>query len=190
VRVGLSRFLAERAPGHQGPRYDRDGLAAWASQRFHTFVDPEELRPKLRSEIEALLLDVAQAHYRGAGLAEELRAKLDAAYGPEPADGKPAPAPDEGALGALAAWARQELGVETTVAELKALPRDEARNRMVDALDAAHRPEMREMEKVLVLQILDSSWMEHLGPWTTCAAPSGCGATPRSTRRSSTSARG
>ena len=40
--------------------------------------------------------------------------------------------------------------------------RAEARSRLVDALDARHRPEMREMEKVLVLQILDSSWMEHL----------------------------
>ena len=40
--------------------------------------------------------------------------------------------------------------------------RAEARRRLVDAIDARHRPEMREMEKVLVLQILDSSWMEHL----------------------------
>ena len=39
----------------------------------------------------------------------------------------------------------------------------EARRRLVDALDAkTYRPEMREMEKVLVLQILDQSWMEHL----------------------------
>src|SRR5207248_7754201 len=29
-------------------------------------------------------------------------------------------------------------------------------------LDSKRRPEMREMEKVLVLQILDASWMEHL----------------------------
>ena len=33
---------------------------------------------------------------------------------------------------------------------------------MVNALDAKHRPEMREMEKVVLLQILDASWMEHL----------------------------
>ena len=32
----------------------------------------------------------------------------------------------------------------------------------MNALDAKHRPEMREMEKVVLLQILDSSWMEHL----------------------------
>ena len=33
---------------------------------------------------------------------------------------------------------------------------------MLNALDARHRPEMREMEKAVLLQILDSSWMEHL----------------------------
>jgi preprotein translocase subunit SecA len=33
---------------------------------------------------------------------------------------------------------------------------------LVNALDAKHRPEMREMEKAVLLQILDSSWMEHL----------------------------
>ena len=36
------------------------------------------------------------------------------------------------------------------------------RNRLINALDAKYRPEMREMEKALVLQILDSNWMEHL----------------------------
>ena len=72
------------------------------------------------------------------------------------------PPPDAEALAELAAWARQELGVETTADELAALGRDEARLKLVNALDAKHRPEMREMEKVLVLQILDSSWMEHL----------------------------
>ncbi len=34
--------------------------------------------------------------------------------------------------------------------------------RLHAALDAKFRPEMREMEKAVLLQILDSSWMEHL----------------------------
>jgi preprotein translocase subunit SecA len=161
VRVGLSRFLAERTPG-QSPRYDRDGLAAWASQRFHTIVDAEELRPKLRPEIEAMLLDIAQRHYPGARLAEALERKIEAAFGPEPPHGKPTPRPDPTALTELVTWARQELGVETTPGELETLGRAAARDKLVNALDAKHRPEMREMEKVLLLQILDSSWMEHL----------------------------
>ena len=163
VRVGLSKFLAERAQGQQSPRYDREGLAAWASDRFHTVIDPEELRPKLRPEIEQLLMEVSQAHYQGAKVADALESRIDAAYGPAAsADRKAAPAPDLKALSELASWARQELGVEMTVDELKATSRSDARTRLVDALDTKHRPEMREMEKALLLQILDSNWMEHL----------------------------
>src|SRR6185437_5388104 len=73
-----------------------------------------------------------------------------------------AAAPDPEGLAALASWAREELGVETSAAELRDKGRAEARALLVNALDARHRPEMREMEKVLLLQILDSSWMEHL----------------------------
>ncbi len=163
VRVGLSRFLAERAQGQQSPRYDREGLAAWASDRFRTVVDPEELRPKLRPEIEQLLMEISQRQYQGARVSQDLEARIDAAYGvAAPADRKVSPAPDPKALAELASWARQELGVETTVDELRDTSRSDARTRLVDAFDAKHRPEMREMEKALLLQILDSSWMEHL----------------------------
>ena len=58
--------------------------------------------------------------------------------------------------------ARSSLGFETTAAELSQMTPLEARSALMNALDAKHRPEMREMEKVVLLQILDSSWMEHL----------------------------
>jgi preprotein translocase subunit SecA len=161
VRVAISRFLRERTQG-QSPRYDRDGLAAWASNRFRTHIDPEELRPKLRHEIEALVLEVAQRHYAGARVAEELERMIETAYGPANSVAKHIPLPDERALADLAAWGRQELGVETTADELKSKARADARTLFINALDAKYRPEMREMEKVLVLQILDGSWMEHL----------------------------
>ncbi|WP_422929972.1 preprotein translocase subunit SecA [Singulisphaera sp. PoT] len=165
VQVGLTKFLAERSQ-NQSPRYDRDGLALWASERFRTAVDPEELRPLLRPEIEALLLEVARKHYRGAKLAEELERRIDAAYGPRPEETRfgpaPSPAPDAKKLAELVAWARAELGVDANVEEMTDEGREEARLELFNALDSQHRPEMREMEKVLVLQILDSSWMEHL----------------------------
>ena len=41
-------------------------------------------------------------------------------------------------------------------------PTRDSPTRCSNALDARHRPEMREMEKAVLLQILDSSWMEHL----------------------------
>ncbi len=161
VRIGMTRFLQERTQG-SAPRYDRDGLAAWASDRFHTLIDPEELRPLLRPEIESLLLEVAHKHYLGAKLAEELERRIDAGFGTALPGTRIAPPPDEKALAELASWARQELGVETSGGELARMGSEAARLHLLNPLDALHRPEMREMEKVLVLQILDASWMEHL----------------------------
>jgi len=158
VRVGLSRFLAERSQGQQSPRYDRDGLAAWATDRFGTYIDPEEIRPKLRPEIEDLLLGVAHRHYAGGRLAQEVETRLLEVYGPAGAE-HPV---DPKAAAELADWARSEFAAEITPEGLLAIDRVSARRRLIDALDARHRPEMREMEKVLVLQILDQSWMEHL----------------------------
>jgi preprotein translocase subunit SecA len=161
VRVALNRFLAERAAG-QSPRYDREGLAAWASQRYHTIIDVEDLRTRLRPEIEAMLLEIAHQNYAGARLADELDQKLEAAFGPAHDDPKLRMPPNLDALRDLAAWGHEAFGVETTPDELAELGPADARLKLVDALDAKHRPEMREMEKVVVLQILDASWMEHL----------------------------
>ena len=160
VRVGLTRFLAERAQGQQSPRYDRDGLAAWATERFGVYIDPEEIRAKLRPEIEALLLDVAHREYPGGKLAKELDRRIEEVYGPTEAAS--ARTPDAKAAAELAEWALEEFGAEVTADELSSMTRVDARRKLVDALDSRHRPEMREMEKVLVLQILDQSWMEHL----------------------------
>ena len=160
VRVGLTRFLAERSQGQQSPRYDRDGLAAWATDRFGIYIDPEEIRSKLRPEIEALLIDVAHRQYPGGKLARELDRKIEDVYGPpETATSR---TPDARGAAELAEWAKEEFDAEVTAEGLRSIDRTSARRRLVDALDARHRPEMREMEKVLVLQILDQSWMEHL----------------------------
>jgi preprotein translocase subunit SecA len=157
VRVGLTKFLAERAQGQQSPRYDRDGLASWASDRFGVYIDPEEIRSKLRPEIEAMLLEIAHREYPGGKLALELDRRLGETYQSATADYVVPEAAAE-----LARWANEEFDAKITAEELGSMSKVDARRKLVDALDAEHRPEMREMEKVLVLQILDQSWMEHL----------------------------
>ena len=49
-----------------------------------------------------------------------------------------------------------------TSSALESMTHREIRDTLLNALDARHRPEMRDMEKSVLLQILDSSWMEHL----------------------------
>ncbi len=75
VRIALMKYLADRSQ-HSAPRYDREGLATWASSRYHENVDPSELQPLLRPEIELRLIELAHRRYEGAKLAEELETKL------------------------------------------------------------------------------------------------------------------
>jgi len=161
VRIAATRFLGDRSHGpNQAPRYDREGLAAWASERLRCVVDPAELQTMLRPEMEAHLIELARKRYEGARLAGELAERLDAAF-PRGA-GRDRPSASSKALAELAGWASQALGTATTAEELATRTGDEARQELTAALDAKIRPEMREMEKVLLLQILDASWMEHL----------------------------
>jgi preprotein translocase subunit SecA len=163
VRIASTRFLGTRSQAqNQTPRYDREGLAAWASERFHTIIDAAEIQTMLRPEMEAFLIALARRKYEGDRLAKELDARLDAAFPRPSGRDKPAVAADPKGVAGLAEWARRELDFQGTDQDLLEAAPDVARESMISALDAKARPEMREMEKVLLLQILDASWMEHL----------------------------
>jgi preprotein translocase subunit SecA len=161
TRIALVKYLGDRSQ-HQNPRYDREGLAVWASSRYHAEIKEEDLRPLLRPEIEDRLIALAHQNYQGARLYNELESKL-AAIKPAGAspdkNGTPA---DPHALADLVSWARQSLQIELKEDDLHSMSTTEIRRTLFNALDAKERPEMREMEKAVLLQILDSSWMEHL----------------------------
>jgi len=161
VRIALMKYLADRAQ-NSAPRYDREGLASWATMRYLENVDPVELQPLLRPEIEMKLIEVAHQRYEGAKLAEDLEAKLAAAGLVESHGDKNGDARHQGDTTELATWSRESLGLDIGPELLQSMTPIQLRRMLVNALDAKHRPEMREMEKAVLLQILDSSWMEHL----------------------------
>jgi preprotein translocase subunit SecA len=164
VQIGLARFLADRAPGGQTPRTDRDGLAQWFSERYGVVVDVDELRIMSRGDIEKLLKKLAEERYQGTRLWKELQERLDAAFPQSTVarGGDEEPTGDPAALNALSSWVREQLEAEINPEVLPKLTRSETRAMLSEVIDARHRPEMREMETALVLQFLDSGWMEHL----------------------------
>jgi len=62
----------------------------------------------------------------------------------------------------LAEWAKNELGVEVPQADLTSVTQEKARGVLWNAFDERYRPEMRGMERGLLLGRLDSSWKNHL----------------------------
>ncbi len=159
VKVGMARFMAERAAGAPagGQRYDREGLYHWAKERFAgaaDLINEEAFRTESRARLQQLLLEASRKVYPQVD-EEAINAKVEDAFSgtnlSEAEDAKE-----------LAEWARGALGVDVTEAELTGITSERARSVLWNAFDARYRPEMRTMERSLVLSQLDQSWKNHL----------------------------
>ena len=160
VMAGLYHFTLRDAGGHK--RYDREKLAVWAKERFGTEFSIEDLRNKQRHEIQAMLVEQSRLFSdRAKQTINEAYRRLDEAFDDDDETGV-GQAGDENKLHALADWLERELHAEWTVDELAAMTRGQCEMRLTELLDDEFRPEMRKMERSLVLQLLDSGWKEHL----------------------------
>jgi preprotein translocase subunit SecA len=162
LRIATMRLLADHPGDGNVPRPDCEGLAEWFATRYQVKLDVEELRHMLRSEIESHLIALAHQHFRGPRIERELDAKLAAARPTVVRDREHGSSSDPKAAADLAEWARRELDHEIEGDEIANLRASDLRARLGAALDAKYRPEMREVETPVILQILDSSWVEHL----------------------------
>jgi preprotein translocase subunit SecA len=160
VMAGLYHFTMKDAAGHK--RYDREKLVEWARERFGVELSIEDLRNKQRHEIHALLLE----HSRRATTAaretmqeahQRLTEVLERHTG---GDGRLSRG--NGELGSFADWLKRTVQFELTLDKLAQFNPEEIQNRVTDALAERFRPEMRRLERTLLLDILDAAWKDHL----------------------------
>jgi preprotein translocase subunit SecA len=69
---------------------------------------------------------------------------------------------EEGDAHEMVEWARVNLGLEIDQTWLTGISADEARDLLWSAFDDRYRPEMKRMERSLVLNQLDTTWKNHL----------------------------
>ncbi len=165
VIAGLYRFQTPVAGGP--PRLDREGIASWARQRFEAEIGFDDLKNKQRDEIRVMLCELSRAHQqRAASVIQEARQRLDRLFGS--ADGATADnVIQEGAdsnadLASITDWLKQTLQLDLPVAQLANLRRGELERRVMTAIEDRYRPEIRRMERHLVLQLVDGGWKDHL----------------------------
>ena len=163
VLAGLYHFTTRDGQGHK--RYDREALVAWAGQRFGAHLNLDDLRNKDRDDVRQLLVEasrqanaeadraVAEGRRRVAALA----AQCDAAALANP--NSPA---GRAALEPLAQWLSEQVGRAIAPERLAEESVERLGNRVENLLEDRYRPEMRSMERSLVLQILDAAWKDHL----------------------------
>jgi preprotein translocase subunit SecA len=164
VLAGLYRFSLRGAAG-QKQGFQREDLVEWAKRRFGAELSVDDLKNKQREEIRQLLVEHSKKHNELANqVAAEAQQRIEQLF----LDGQESQATlgsvtgQNGKLDDLTSWLKTTCAADVTNEELANLDREEARRRVSQLVEDHFRPEMRRMERALLLQILDSAWKEHL----------------------------
>jgi preprotein translocase subunit SecA len=156
VKVAMARYMSDR--GHSGPagqRYDREGMYLWCQQRFpESGLTEEFFRTEPRAKIQEKLLEVSRAAYPQA-TQEEINDRLTESF-------RGTTHSEEADAQELCAWMKAEIKLDVPVEDLTGIEEDDARQILWNAFDERYRPEMRRVERSLLLNQLDTSWKNHL----------------------------
>lgn len=160
IMVGLNRFSQRDA---SGARYDRDQFVAWAADRFHANLSLDDLKNKQRDEVKAALYELSRANsIKGNQVLDDAMHKVDDLFsGAGPEDtvkdvGRTAE------LQKLVDWLHETVEGTLTTEALEPLTKHHLEQKVTMTVEEYFRPEMRRLERALVLQLLDTAWKEHL----------------------------
>ncbi len=160
VLTGLSRFTKKDATSVS---LDREGLVQWVSRRFGASLEVDDVR-LMRDELKGQLVEFSRGTHGAAGEMEKVvAAKLDELFGK--ADKKTTAAVavrSDDQLDELVTWLESELDHKAAKEDLSRMTRAEMALELSGAVDNRFHPEMRRMERQVLLNIVDDTWKNHL----------------------------
>ncbi len=163
VLASLLRFTQRDRSGNRSG-FQREELVEWAKKRFGIELSIDDLKTKQREEVRKMLLEFSrQNNVRANEVAAEAQQRVDALFAESGTSTTLGQATgNNGKLDDLSTWLRESCACELDTDELAKLDYEEAQRRVSQAVEDRYRPEMRRMERSLLLQILDQAWKEHL----------------------------
>ncbi len=158
VSVGMHNFLS--GDGSQNERAHRERLARWANTRFACQFDPESFSEFASARIHEELLQAAKSFLSQRPPANAIAQKLDQLLDGAKPD---APLADQTAE-QIADWLNSDVLCTTAVSpeQLRELHPDQIRIEVSQAVDQRFRPELRQTERSILLEFVDTAWKEHL----------------------------
>lgn len=154
IMAGMYQFVQ---PGSD--RIDREGLVRWASRRFGQEISLDELKNKTRDEIrESLVKYSRQNQVRAREVIADLRRLLD-----ELTEAGEIPLSRvDGGLEKLADWFKQNIDHDLNIEKFEEIDDSDVAQRLEAIVEDHFHPEMRRMERIVLLEIVDSAWKDHL----------------------------
>jgi preprotein translocase subunit SecA len=159
----MYRFAMRNQSG-QRQGLQREELVEWARRRFGVDLSLDDLKTKQREEIHAMLVEYSRKNNERANeVAQEAQQRVDALFaesGTAVTLGQVTG--NNGKLDDLSVWLKSACATDLTSDDLAKLDYNAAKRRVSQAVEDCYRPEMRRMERAVLLQILDQAWKEHL----------------------------
>jgi preprotein translocase subunit SecA len=157
VQAAVGRFLGDKTPSAAGPRYDRAGLFTWAQMRFPDVsgeLSEEDFRTQPKSRLEEIVLGLSRKYYPTTPQ-EAIDDKLAEAFeGAEKSEAEDARE--------LVDWFGSSFKLNVPAEAITGVSQDTARQILWNAFDDKYRPEMRGLERSLLLARIDDAWKKHL----------------------------
>ncbi len=151
VIVGMSRYL------NSGPQADRAGLVEWANKRFETDLTENDLKEKERQEIGEILAARSRKFYPSAAAFDQLTEELEETFGEGGQKHRRSVA-----FASFVEFFRKNFRMQLDLSELEKLTNEQAKNYCLQRVDDVYRAELGQAERILLLEMLDHAWKEHL----------------------------
>ncbi len=158
VIAGFYLFEQAAPPGATGP-LDREGLVHWASRRFNTEITLEDIKNKQRDEIRSLLVDKSlDSQVKARESLESLSKKIA-----QLADGGQLPLDhSNGTAASLKDWFKESFDYDLPLEKFEGYEREELAQKLEAIVEDHFHPEFRRMERMVLLEIVDTAWKDHL----------------------------
>jgi preprotein translocase subunit SecA len=157
IQAAVGRFLGDKTPSAAGPRYDRAGLFVWAQHRFPDVarsLSEDDFRTQPKSRLQDVVMDLSRQYYPTTP-EETIDDKLAEAF-------EGAEKSEAGDATELVEWFKTSYKIDLPAEALTGVTQDTARQILWNAFDARYRPEMRGLERSLLLARIDDAWKKHL----------------------------
>lgn len=158
--AGISQFTLE-----QGAQVilDRENLVGWIGRRFEKPLTIDDV-PLNRDDLKIQLIQFSRdAGSSAAAMYAQADDKVEMVFGDGDDDTTAAVATSgTDKLDTLAAWMTKELGASAEPEDLSRMNREQLSLAVGGAVDDRFHPEMRRMERQILLNIVDDVWKNHL----------------------------
>jgi len=159
VLTGISAFTAKQ--GTQ-VHLDREGLTEWMLGRFGATVTPDELQLNRDDLKTQLILHSQAASTVAKAKLRETEDRVAKVFGTAAADVTALIAADDGAVDTMASYLKDEFKSNLNAETLSRMTRPQMQTAAERAVDDRYHPEMRRMERQVLLTIVDETWKNHL----------------------------